>query len=435
MTAWTPKLRLTIDGTVYGQADIDSLTIIGGRPDPTVQPSPMTSTVSIRTDSPISFAPSMTYTVHTDNPYKIFATTAASGTGSTATITTATAHGLVIGDLVEITNIVPTGYRGTYTVVTVPTTTSFRIANTTTGSQTTAGNVQELEPLFNGLITDITGAFNSWSNGNGLYEHQITATSRMAWLAAHRQSWASSGNAITSSGFAAYIRIVEVLSNWQYNPDWVGTIDTDAVTLYKRSAGIYTDLDIIQSAANSSRGVFFDRGDGKVNYFNFTNSGQTTFGATLYPEHLIASGFRLTKSITDVSNAIHVTTTNNALSDAVTSNTSSQAAIGYRYGERATECNTSTDMATQATDFRLGRSILRWRPEAFTVDVTSADLYDIDRDYLLRTRTSSFISLQGVPTAWGGSALGVLVDNWAWRFTRGRAELTLGASLLEDTHP
>ena len=435
MTAWTPKLRLEINGTLYGQADIDSLSITGGRPDYTVQPSPMISTVSIRTDSPIAFAPAQTYTVHVDNPNKNFATTAAVGTGSTVTITTATAHNLVVGDLVEITNIVPIGYRGVYTVLTVPTTTSFRIANTTTGAQTTAGNVQEYEPLFNGLITDITGSFNSWSNGNGFYQHNITATSRMAWLAAHRQQWTASGNAITASGFAAYIRIVEVLSNWQYNPDWVGTIDTDAVTLHKRSAGIYTDSELIQSAANSARGLFFDRGDGKVNYFNYTNSGQTTFGATLYPKHLIASGFSTTKSITDVSNAIHVTTTNGSLSDAVTSNTTSQAAIGYRYGERNTECNVLADMTTQATDFRLGRSLLRWRPEAFVIDVTNADLDDVNRDYLLRTRTCSYISLQDLPTNWGGPVMGLLVDNWAWRFSRGRAELTIGASLLEDTHP
>jgi len=434
MTAWTPRLRLTIDGTVYNQADIDSLFIQGGRPDPTVQPNAMTSTVSIRTDSPIGFAPSQTYTVHTDNPYKNFATSAASGTGTTATITTSTAHGLVIGDLVEITNIVPTGYQGTYTVLTVPSTTQFRIANTTTGVQTTAGNVQELEPLFNGLITDVTGSFNSWSNGNGLYQHSIMATSRLAWLASHRQQWAASGNAITSSGFAAYVRIVEVLSNWQYNPDWVGVIDTDAITLHKRSAGIYTDLEVIQSAANSSRGVFFDRGDGKVNYFNFANAGLTSFPAVIQPEQLIASGIRTTKSITDVSNAIHVTTTNASLSDAVTSNTSSINSIGYRYGERATECNTSTDMSTQATAFNSGRSVLRWRPETFTVDMSATTLSDYNRDLLLRLRTSSYVQLWGLPSAWGGD-LDLLVDNWSWQFSRGRAELTIGASLYTDTHP
>jgi hypothetical protein len=257
----------------------------------------------------------------------------------------------------------------------------------------------------------------------------------MSWLASHRQNWAASGNATTSSGFAAYIRIVEVLSNWQYNPDWVDVIDIDAVTLYKRTAGIYTDLELIQSAANSARGLFFDRGNGKVSYYNYANTGLTSFGAFVNADELIANGVRSTKSITDVSNSIHVTTTNGSLNDAVSSNTSSQNSIGYRYGARDTECNVYTDMTTQAADFNSARSILRWRPEAFVIDMTADTMTDVNRDRLLRTRTCSYLEMTGLPTAWGGPTLQLLIDNWSWRFMRGRLELTVGASLLTDTHP
>lgn len=73
--------------------------------------------------------------------YVLGATTAASGDGTKATITTAATHGLAVGDIVVIAAIVPSGYRGTYLVTDVPTTTTFKYLNATTGSQTTAGTV------------------------------------------------------------------------------------------------------------------------------------------------------------------------------------------------------------------------------------------------------------------------------------------------------
>lgn len=70
------------------------------------------------------------------------ATTATSGTGTVATITTTSAHNLAVGDIVTVAGITPTGYNGTYSVASIPTTTTFTYANTTTGSQTVAGTVR-----------------------------------------------------------------------------------------------------------------------------------------------------------------------------------------------------------------------------------------------------------------------------------------------------
>ena len=68
------------------------------------------------------------------------ATTAASGTGTTATITTTSAHNLAVGDIVTVAGVTPTGYNGTY-VLTAVTSTTLSYANATTGSQTVAGTV------------------------------------------------------------------------------------------------------------------------------------------------------------------------------------------------------------------------------------------------------------------------------------------------------
>ncbi|NBW21901.1 MAG: hypothetical protein EBR82_79500 [Caulobacteraceae bacterium] len=63
------------------------------------------------------------------------ATGASSGT--TATITTASAHGLAAGDLVTVASMSVSGYNGTFLVATVPSTTTFTY--TTSGSNIGAG--------------------------------------------------------------------------------------------------------------------------------------------------------------------------------------------------------------------------------------------------------------------------------------------------------
>lgn len=58
-----------------------------------------------------------------------------------ARITTAASHSLLTGHQVYISGLVPAGYNGLYTVLAVTAANSFDIANSTTGSVTTAGTV------------------------------------------------------------------------------------------------------------------------------------------------------------------------------------------------------------------------------------------------------------------------------------------------------
>jgi hypothetical protein len=68
------------------------------------------------------------------------ATTAASGTGTTATITTTSSHNLAVGDRVTVAGVTPTGYNGTF-ILTAVTSNTLSYASSTTGSQTIAGTV------------------------------------------------------------------------------------------------------------------------------------------------------------------------------------------------------------------------------------------------------------------------------------------------------
>ena len=68
------------------------------------------------------------------------ATTAASGTGSVATVTFSGGVTVAVGATVIITGMTPTGYNGTYTV-TASSAGSVSFASTTTGAQTVAGQI------------------------------------------------------------------------------------------------------------------------------------------------------------------------------------------------------------------------------------------------------------------------------------------------------
>lgn len=68
-------------------------------------------------------------------------TTATSGTGTVATVTTKSSHGIKPGDTVSITGVTPAGYNANNVTVTSVTRTTFTYANTTTGAQTKAGKV------------------------------------------------------------------------------------------------------------------------------------------------------------------------------------------------------------------------------------------------------------------------------------------------------
>jgi hypothetical protein len=77
-------------------------------------------------------------------------------TGSTATITTSSAHGFRVGDSVTIAGTNGnTPLHGTYTIATVPTTTTFTYATTTTGTITSAADTgTALVPANSWAVTD-----------------------------------------------------------------------------------------------------------------------------------------------------------------------------------------------------------------------------------------------------------------------------------------
>ena len=110
---------------------------------------------------------------------------AISGTssGTTATLTSASAHGLATGDLVTIAGMTPSGYNGTYLVATVPTTTTFTV--TTSGSNLGASTVSGTASV------PAQASFTARSAGTvGL----VVRPAQSVTTVAHIQEWRDSGN-------------------------------------------------------------------------------------------------------------------------------------------------------------------------------------------------------------------------------------------------
>ena len=101
-----------------------------------------------------------------------FATTAASGTGATATITFAALPAApIVGTSVVIASVTPAGFNGTFTI-TASTVTSVSYVNATLGPQTVAGTMQYTSPYKNVvnagymLVSDLKEFSNpvAWNN-------------------------------------------------------------------------------------------------------------------------------------------------------------------------------------------------------------------------------------------------------------------------------
>jgi hypothetical protein len=109
---------------------------------------PGTNQISIKWDYPTSLVNSAAFggfiVLRSELNLVGTATTAAGGTGSIATLTTSSNHGLLAGDEVVIENLVPDGYNGPFTILSVPALNSFTYANQTTGAQTGAGSIYRI---------------------------------------------------------------------------------------------------------------------------------------------------------------------------------------------------------------------------------------------------------------------------------------------------
>jgi len=147
-------------------------------------------TVIVTDASPSSYNGTYTVTL-TSTPTTFTVATptvsAASWSSNVITFTTATSHNLTTGNTVIVAGASPSGYNGTYTVASTPTSTTFTVANAVNpgtwvsggtvnpGSWVSGGTIKRVSTLTGKILTLTTGT--SWSSAGGGVTTYVTATS------------------------------------------------------------------------------------------------------------------------------------------------------------------------------------------------------------------------------------------------------------------
>jgi hypothetical protein len=184
------------------------------------------------------------------------ATTAASGDGTTATLTMTSATNLAVGDIVVVAGVTPTGYNTTGSVVTaVSNSGTFTVsyANATTGSHPVAGTVStpaqaSITPRSAGTIGLIVKGVASqatnlqeWQNSSGTTVARISSNGLMGAFAGF--STASSTNTLingTATGVGGGLGILaigNVVTVPSSNPTGGGVLYVEAGALKHRGSG------------------------------------------------------------------------------------------------------------------------------------------------------------------------------------------------------
>lgn len=94
-------------------------------------------------------------------PQPAYATTAIAWASGYVTVTTGSAHGYAVGNVVTVAGATPAGYNGTFTVVSVPSTTTFTYALAANpGAATVQGTVTLVSPAYSaGVATVLWGNY------------------------------------------------------------------------------------------------------------------------------------------------------------------------------------------------------------------------------------------------------------------------------------
>src|SRR5262249_13148433 len=98
----------------------------------------------------------------------------ATESGNTATVTTTAAHNLAVGDTIQVTGVNIFGYNGTFTVLSVPTTTTFTYTTVSglgvgTGGNAFRGSIYFSSLSRTGFNLSKAGAGTLTFNGNATY--------------------------------------------------------------------------------------------------------------------------------------------------------------------------------------------------------------------------------------------------------------------------
>jgi hypothetical protein len=213
--------------------------------------------------------------------------------------------------------------------------------------------------------------------------------------------------------------------------DLITDIDTPGVyELEAYNDGDANALTLAQEAAQSGRGVLYERGDGSIHYDDYSaRAGYTALNLT--DNDILASGLKTAAQWSEIVNDVIVTY---RAGEANARDEQSIILYGQLTGRRETTLHNLVDAETQADAFLEARSYPRVYPEQFTIPLHSPTVADATRNALASVYCGLPITTSDLPIVFGTDFEGY-VEGYSWAIRQKQAILTLIASAQSETYP
>lgn len=382
MTAYTPAVRVWIDGVYYDNVVEYDITLSNGRNDVTEQAQPGYTTITM-----IMPPTSKKSTMGIGKNVKLYLT-------NSSGVSTLMFTGVISDFTAQYRDYGLTSYVLEYqlTVVSVLSVLTRRNAGYVNMPEEKDGE-RVLRILKEALLT-------SWSR----------VSSTLIWTEIPTVSWADYDGANAS--------VID------------SQVDVGVYNLSAYNSGAGVACDLITEAANSGRGTLYCLPDGSAVYDDYAARVSAPI-ITLTNAHIDPMAFRATSSLGRLVNNVEVTYSTG--SEYAKDDNSTQI-YGEFAGTRSTSLKHSTEAATQAADFVKARAYGRTAPEGVTIDLINPALTDSLRNSLIGINMGYRVKLAYLPGV-SNTSYDLFVENYTWRFTKGHAVLELGFSDYTETYP
>jgi hypothetical protein len=318
------------------------------------------------------------------------------------------------------------------------------------------GAVSGTKRMFTGIISDIQIRLGGFGSVGGYAIYTITAVTALASLNKRTAGEANfpkqfDGDRIYDICYEAFITSWSELSSTPWNllpisgswDSYEGTsitlvddlaTDIDQPGQYELHAyndGITNALSLAQEAAQSGRGILYERGDGSLHYDDFLK--RLTYPiVSLGVDDVLVDGLTTDAQWSEIVNEARVTYKANA--EQSWRDEQSTQLYGELYGTRSTQLENLTDAYNQAFAFIEARAYPRMYPNTISVALHSPTVSDVKRDQLLDVFCGTPLSVTGLPAVFGILFQG-FVENYTWEIKEKEAFLTMGNSSLKESYP
>lgn len=318
------------------------------------------------------------------------------------------------------------------------------------------GAVSGTKRMFTGVISDIQISLGGYGSTGGYAIYRITALTVLSALNKRVAGFANfpkqnDGDRIYDICYDAFITSWGELSATEWldlplTPTWDSyegisvALVTDLATditrpgtyeLIAYNEGTTNALTLAQNAAQSGRGVLYEKSDGSLNYDDYFKR-LTYTPISLGTNEILVDGLTTDSQWSEIVNDATVNYKNGDVE--YWRDEQSIAFYGELSGTRDTQLHNLSDAYNQAFAFIEARSYPRLYPNTISVALHSPTVSDAKRDQLLQIFCGTPLSVDGLPPVFGNLFEG-FVENYTYEIKEKEMFLTMGNSSFKESYP